>query len=169
VSVILELNSVAKHLLISFKVISGDWRMFFFLHRSWIRVRKYAYNWRRHIFKHCSCNSELSSDHSSLMMEAARTSETSVDNYVTRQYIPEDNSELHTRSRENLKSHIFLAILQTSLTFMLIYCVYKHVLAKKIALHGAKYSFDKPVVVSSKITFTSFYCTPSRYQRPQQL
>jgi hypothetical protein len=29
-------------------------------------------------------------------MEAARTSETSVDNYFTRQYIPEDNSELHT-------------------------------------------------------------------------
>jgi hypothetical protein len=40
------------------------------------------------------------------MMEAARTSETSVDNYFTRQYIPEDNSELHTRRRENLKSHI---------------------------------------------------------------
>jgi hypothetical protein len=31
---------------------------------------------------------------SSLMMEAVRTSETSVDNYFTRQYIPEDNSEL---------------------------------------------------------------------------
>jgi hypothetical protein len=30
-----------------------------------------------------------------MMMEAARTSETSVDNYFTRQYIPEDNSELH--------------------------------------------------------------------------
>jgi hypothetical protein len=28
------------------------------------------------------------------MMEAVRTSETSVDNYFTRQYIPEDNSEL---------------------------------------------------------------------------
>jgi hypothetical protein len=28
-------------------------------------------------------------------MEAARTSETSVDNYFTRQYIPEDNSELY--------------------------------------------------------------------------
>jgi hypothetical protein len=27
------------------------------------------------------------------MMEAARTSEMSVDNYFTRQYIPEDNSE----------------------------------------------------------------------------
>jgi hypothetical protein len=39
------------------------------------------------------------------MMEAVRTSETSVDNYFTRQYIPEDNSEHHTRSRENLKSH----------------------------------------------------------------
>jgi hypothetical protein len=40
-----------------------------------------------------------------MMMEAARTSETSVENYFTRQYIPEDNSELHTRRRENLKSH----------------------------------------------------------------
>jgi hypothetical protein len=39
-----------------------------------------------------------------LMMEAARTSETSVDNYFTRQYIQEENSELHTRRRENLKS-----------------------------------------------------------------
>jgi hypothetical protein len=27
------------------------------------------------------------------MMKAARTSETSVDNYFTRQYIPQDNSE----------------------------------------------------------------------------
>jgi hypothetical protein len=43
-------------------------------------------------------------------MEAARTSETSVDNYFTRQYIPEDNSELHTRRRENLKSHKFKKI-----------------------------------------------------------
>jgi hypothetical protein len=44
--------------------------------------------------------------HSSLMMEAVRTSETSVDNHFTRQYIPEDNSEHHTRRRENLKSHM---------------------------------------------------------------
>jgi hypothetical protein len=39
-------------------------------------------------------------------MEAVRTSETSVDNHFTRQYNPEDNSEHHTRRRENLKSHI---------------------------------------------------------------
>jgi hypothetical protein len=32
-----------------------------------------------------------------LMMEAARTSETSVDNYFTRQHISEDKSELHDR------------------------------------------------------------------------
>jgi len=39
------------------------------------------------------------------MMEAVHTSETSVNIYLTtRQYIPEDNSELHTRRRENLKS-----------------------------------------------------------------
>jgi hypothetical protein len=40
---------------------------------------------------------------SSGMMEAARTSETSVDNYFTRHYIPEDNSELHFQ--EILKDH----------------------------------------------------------------
>jgi hypothetical protein len=40
-----------------------------------------------------------------LMMEAALTSETSVDIQLrTWQFIPED-SELHTRFRENLKSH----------------------------------------------------------------
>jgi hypothetical protein len=33
------------------------------------------------------------------------TSETSVDNHFTQQYIPEDNSEHHTSRRENLKSH----------------------------------------------------------------
>jgi hypothetical protein len=32
-----------------------------------------------------------------LMMEAARTSETSGDKYFTRQYIPEDKSEFHFR------------------------------------------------------------------------
>jgi hypothetical protein len=41
------------------------------------------------------------------MPAAARTSQTSDDNDLrTRQYIPED-SELHTRRRENLKSHRF--------------------------------------------------------------
>jgi hypothetical protein len=46
------------------------------------------------------------SSHPSLgMMEAACTSETSVNIQLrTWQYIPED-SELHTRRRENLKSH----------------------------------------------------------------
>jgi hypothetical protein len=40
-----------------------------------------------------------------MMMEAARTYETSVDIQLsTRQYIPED-SELHIRRHENLKSH----------------------------------------------------------------
>jgi hypothetical protein len=40
-----------------------------------------------------------------LLMEAARTSETSVDNYFTRHYNPEEKSELYTRRRENLKYH----------------------------------------------------------------
>jgi hypothetical protein len=44
------------------------------------------------------------------MMEAAGTSETSVDIQLrTRQYIPED-PELHTRRRENLKSHNNLVV-----------------------------------------------------------
>jgi hypothetical protein len=46
-------------------------------------------------------------------MEAARTSETSVDNYFTRQCIPEDNSELHTRRRENLESQNIYLILES--------------------------------------------------------
>jgi hypothetical protein len=42
------------------------------------------------------------------MMEAARTSETSVNFYqTTRRYNPEE-SDLHTRRRENLKSHQML-------------------------------------------------------------
>jgi hypothetical protein len=41
-----------------------------------------------------------------LMMEAVRTSETSVNiNLATRRYIPED-CKLHARGRENLKSRI---------------------------------------------------------------
>jgi hypothetical protein len=44
----------------------------------------------------------------SMMMEAVRTSETSVDNHFTQQYIPEDNSEHHTRRRESLKSQIMV-------------------------------------------------------------
>jgi hypothetical protein len=46
------------------------------------------------------------------MMEAACTSETSVDNYFTWQCIPGDKSELHTRRRENLKSQIYKLILK---------------------------------------------------------
>jgi hypothetical protein len=56
--------------------------------------------------------------HSSLMMEAVRTSETSVDNHFTRQYIPEDNSEhqnmiLFTCSRQArylYKSNLCLSV-----------------------------------------------------------
>jgi hypothetical protein len=51
--------------------------------------------------------SEVRAASNKAKMEAARTSETSVDIQLrTRQYIPED-SELHTRRRENFKSHIF--------------------------------------------------------------
>jgi hypothetical protein len=47
-------------------------------------------------------------------LAADRTSETTVDNYFTRKYIPEDKSELHTRRRENLKSHSFYFLDLTS-------------------------------------------------------
>jgi hypothetical protein len=62
-----------------------------------------------------------------LMVEAVRTSETSADNYFTRQYIPEDNSELHTRRRENLKSHMVLFSLRFNselklLTILITWC-----------------------------------------------
>jgi hypothetical protein len=46
-----------------------------------------------------------------LMMEEARTSETSVNNYFTRQYIPQEKSELHTRRREYMKCHIYFWLL----------------------------------------------------------
>jgi hypothetical protein len=42
-----------------------------------------------------------------MMMEAARTSEKSVDNYFTRQYIPEDKSELHTFLCMHMHMHIY--------------------------------------------------------------
>jgi hypothetical protein len=38
-----------------------------------------------------------------------------VDKYFTRQYIPEDNSEHHTRRLENLKSHMLRIVYHTKL------------------------------------------------------
>jgi hypothetical protein len=52
-------------------------------------------------------------------MEAARTSETSVDNHFTRQYNPEDSSEHHTRRRENLKSHMGISFVYFVLGYKL--------------------------------------------------
>jgi thiamine phosphate synthase YjbQ (UPF0047 family) len=54
------------------------------------------------------------------MMEAVRISETSVENYFTLKYIPEDNYEHHTRRRENLKSHIRLISLKIECYVILI-------------------------------------------------
>jgi hypothetical protein len=53
-------------------------------------------------------------------MEAAHISETSVDIQLsTRQYIPED-SELHTRRRENLKSHTVIISLTCNNRFIVL-------------------------------------------------
>jgi hypothetical protein len=61
-----------------------------------------------------------------IMMEVACTSETSVDIQLkTRQYIPED-SELHTRRRENLKPHTYVDIRASLHRFKLIVFVYLH-------------------------------------------
>jgi hypothetical protein len=53
--------------------------------------------WRSKIgpmfMRHFQLGMIIPEDYTSLMMKAARASETSVDNYFTRQYIPEDNSE----------------------------------------------------------------------------
>jgi hypothetical protein len=65
------------------------------------------------------------------MMETARTSETSVDNYFTRQYIPEDKSELHTRRPENLKSHILsLSLTEWAKIILQIYMLKTHLLRR---------------------------------------
>jgi hypothetical protein len=53
------------------------------------------------------------------MMEAVRTSETSVDNHFTREYNPEDSSEHHTRRRENLKSHMYINVFRSYNTWLL--------------------------------------------------
>jgi hypothetical protein len=50
--------------------------------------------------------------------DVVRTSEMSVDNHFTRQYIPEDNSEHQTRRRENLKSHIINYLINSVTVYM---------------------------------------------------
>jgi hypothetical protein len=52
-----------------------------------------------------------------MMIEAARTSETSVDNYFTRQYIPEDNSEQRFES----STSILRCLVVNKLTLFFIY------------------------------------------------
>jgi hypothetical protein len=44
-----------------------------------------------------------------LMMEAARISETSVDNYFTRQYIQEDKSELDTKFVHRVLEYTYIS------------------------------------------------------------
>jgi hypothetical protein len=45
-----------------------------------------------------------------LMIEAAKTSETSVNFYQTARHNDPEDSHLHTRRRKNLKSHIFTPV-----------------------------------------------------------
>jgi hypothetical protein len=84
------------------------------------------------------------------MMEAVRTSETSVDNHFTRQYNPEDNSEHHTRRRENLKSReytVFKNSVRTSrrTQHFTHHCNYKMVNEFKVAIAGYNGKHTKPI------------------------
>jgi hypothetical protein len=57
---------------------------------------------------HVACVGEITTYYLALMMEAASSSETSVNiSQTTRCYIPED-SHLHTRRRDNPKFHFVL-------------------------------------------------------------
>jgi hypothetical protein len=51
------------------------------------------------------------------MMEAARTSETSVDIYFTRQYNPEDKSELETIISVNNINQLIFVMVKCSVLF----------------------------------------------------
>jgi hypothetical protein len=95
-----------------------------------------------------------------MMMEAVRTSETSVDNYFTRQYIPEDNYEHHTRRRENLKSHKILlgfpnveAILRLILSLIAKNCLGERSFSR---LKHAKNKL-RVVVMQQKLRFCPFH------------
>jgi hypothetical protein len=59
-------------------------------------------------------------------MEAVRTSETSVDNHFTRQYIPEDNSELSL-------IRLFSSLFSKSFIFMFFFNVSTHAVLCVIA------------------------------------
>jgi hypothetical protein len=72
-------------------------------------------------------------------MEAVRTSETSVDNYFILQYIPEDNSEHHTRRRENLKSHKAQFRFKA---FLIMFCWQKMTSALRESVHSEYVSHD---------------------------
>jgi hypothetical protein len=48
------------------------------------------------------------------MMEAARTSETSIDNYFTRQYSPEDNSEVQFKLNKSRDYRVVAGIKEQS-------------------------------------------------------
>jgi len=81
-------------------------------------------------------------------MEAARTSETSADNYFTRQHIPEDNSELHTRRRENLKSSHFVLQLRPGLaTSSLAPGFRTNIMHEKFVLSSSLCNFSLPFYI----------------------
>jgi hypothetical protein len=62
-------------------------------------------HWCSELFFGIYCRVKLLSTDVSEVRTVSIIRETSVDKHFTRQYIPEDNSEHHTRRRENLKSH----------------------------------------------------------------
>jgi hypothetical protein len=82
------------------------------------------------------------------MMEAERTSEKSADNYFTRQYIPEDKSEFHTRRRENLKSHTGIWNLKVMifLSKLLSQDTTRHILFRISSVHNTLLFHSLPLI-----------------------
>jgi hypothetical protein len=79
---------------------------------EWVAIGEEAGQWQTHgVFI-------------ALMMDAVRTSETSVNfNVTTRHYLPKD-SKLHTHRRRNLKSHRFIhaRVLSRAQTVTALWC-----------------------------------------------
>jgi hypothetical protein len=63
-----------------------------------------------------------------------RTASVIREHHFTRQYIPEDNSEHHTRRRENLKSHILIY------SFLMTFFLCEHTYKTNVKLQSLKFN-----------------------------
>jgi hypothetical protein len=98
-----------------------------------------------------------------MMLEAALTSETSVDIRLrTRQYISED-SELHTCRRENLKSHTPVTII-AYLLYRVAWSYFIYILSSPVAPQPYKWALatfrNFPDKILNKFLFKGWGCQP---------